>query len=227
MTTSEPAANGDGSASSIEAPDDENGSRPARLRALGAEIRARRGQRQLSTVALARSCGVSASLISQVERGLTAPSLDVLWAIARVLEAPIGAFFDDTGAASAMRPVAATGRNGPAGRGVVVVRASGRKRLGVTASLTYQLLSPDLQHRLELIWIELGPGEAGPAEPFAHPGEEQVVVIRGEVHISVGDEVWVLGAGDAITFDSASPHRAMNRGASPALVIAAITPPSF
>ncbi|HEU0115113.1 MAG TPA: helix-turn-helix transcriptional regulator, partial [Thermomicrobiales bacterium] len=58
-------------------------SRPARLRSLGAEIRALRRERRLSTVALARACAVSPSLISQVERGLTAPSLEVLWAIAR------------------------------------------------------------------------------------------------------------------------------------------------
>jgi quercetin dioxygenase-like cupin family protein len=93
--------------------------------------------------------------------------------------------------------------------------------------LTYQLLSPDLQHQIEFVWVEFQPGEEGPLEPFIHAGEEQMVVIQGEVHVWVGDEVWRLGPGDAITFDSAAPHRAGNRGTSPAIVIAAITPPSF
>lgn len=126
----------------------------------------------------------------------------------------------DRAGARALRP-------GPASPKARVVRAGGRKRLGMTPSLTYELLSPDLRHRIELVWVELGPGEAGPLEPFTHPGEEQMVVIAGELHVWIDGEEWALGAGDAIAFDSALPHRAMNRGERPAVVIAAITPPSF
>jgi transcriptional regulator with XRE-family HTH domain len=203
----------------------EQDSRTARLRALGAEIRGLRQERRRSTVALARACGVSPSLISQVERGLTAPSLEVLWAIARALDVPIGTFFQEEGDGrpepAADAALAATPPN------AVVVRADRRKRLGLTPSLTYQLLSPDLQHRIEFVWIEYGPGEEGPVEPFTHPGEEQMVVIRGEMRIWIAGEEWLLHAGDAITFDSRLPHRAINPGKTTALVIAAITPPSF
>ncbi|HEU5431246.1 MAG TPA: cupin domain-containing protein [Thermomicrobiales bacterium] len=201
-------------------------SRPARLKSLGAEIRSLRQARRLSTVALARACGVSPSLISQVERGLTAPSLEVLWAIARALDVPMGAFFQPDGDARA-EPTAAEPGAPAASPNAVVVRADRRKRLGLTPSLTYQLLSPDLQHRIEFVWIEYGPGEAGPIEPFTHPGEEQMVVIQGEMRIWIAGEEWLLRAGDAITFDSRLPHRAINPGATRALVIAAITPPSF
>lgn len=195
-------------------------SRQDRLLALGGEIRALRRERGLSAGALARRCGVSPSLISQVERGLTAPSLEVLWAIAQALEVPMGTFFQPAAVESAGSATGASTR-------VAVVRADRRKRLGLTPSLTYQLLSPDLQHRIELIWAEFAPGEEGPLEPFVHAGEEQMVVIQGEMHVWIGEEVWVLGPGDAITFDSAIPHRAGNRGEVPAVVIAAITPPSF
>ncbi len=223
MTTNETAITGIVAAAST-APGD--GSRTERLRALGTEIRALRRDRGLSTVALARRCGVSPSLISQVERGLTAPSLEVLWAIARALDVPIGTFFQDDGAPAAPG-AAATTPDPPAGKAVVVVRAGERKRLGLTPSLTYQLLSPDLQHRIELVWVELGPGEEGPVEPFTHAGEEQMVVIQGEIQMWIDGQIWELAAGDAITFDSAVPHRAINRGPVPAIVIAAITPPSF
>ncbi|MGD9712076.1 MAG: helix-turn-helix domain-containing protein [Thermomicrobiales bacterium] len=193
--------------------------REDRRRELGATIRALRTSKRLSAVALARDCGVSTSLISQVERGLTAPSLEVLWAIARALDVPIGTFFQPE---PSQPDGAAT-----AGASAVVVRASQRKKLGLTSSLTYQLLSPDLQHRIELIWVEFQPGEEGPLEPFTHPGEEQMVVIKGEMHFWVGEELFVLQAGDCITIDSAVPHRAGNRSTHPATVIAAITPPSF
>lgn len=199
-------------------------SRGERLQALGSEIRALRRGRGLSAVALARLCNVSPSLVSQVERGLTAPSLDVLWSIAKALEVPIGTFFQPNEPYPAPSEIN-TGTE-PARR-AIVVRADRRKRLGLTPSLTYQLLSPDLQHRIELVWVEFRPGEEGPLEPFTHAGEEQMVVIQGELHVWIGDEVWLLAPGDAITFDSAIPHRAGNRGAAPAIVIAAITPPSF
>ncbi len=210
-----------------------NGSRAARLRALGAEIRGLRGGRGLSIVALARLCGVSPSLISQVERGLTAPSLEVLWAIARALDVPIGTFFqqaagDGDGQAAPSAQAPSSAETEPSlQRRAHVVRAGERKRLGLTPSLTYQLLSPDLQHRIEFVWVEFGPGEEGPLAPFTHHGEEQMVVIQGEMHVWIDGETWVLGVGDAIAFDSALPHRSMNRGATPAVIIAAITPPSF
>jgi transcriptional regulator with XRE-family HTH domain len=203
----------------------EQETRQSRLHALGAEIRMLRRAQGISASALARRCGVSASLISQVERGLTSPSLDVLWAIARALAVPMGTFFQ------AVSPGVDEATDGTmdddARPKAVVVRVGSRKRLGVTPSLSYQLLSPDLQHRIEFVWVEFQPGEEGPLEPFTHAGEEQMVVIQGEMHVWVDDEVWRLGAGDAITFDSALPHRAGNRGTAPAIVIAAITPPSF
>lgn len=196
--------------------------REDRRRELGGIIRALRTERRLSTVALARACGVSTSLISQVERGLTGPSLDVLWAIARALDVPIGTFFQVDG----QRPALDSNERGDRA-GAVVVRANQRKKLGLTSSLTYELLTPDLQHQIEFIWVEFGPGEEGPVEPFTHAGEEQMVVIQGEMHFWVGGEEFVLQAGDCITIDSSRPHRAGNRSALPAIVIAAITPPAF
>jgi transcriptional regulator with XRE-family HTH domain len=189
--------------------------REERLRDLGGIIRSLRQEQRLSTVQLAKACGVSTSLISQVERGLTSPSLDVLWAIARALNVPIGTFFQGDAIEE------------PPGRAPVVVRADQRKKLGVNSTLTYELLSPDLRHQIEFIWVEFGPGVEGPLTPFTHPGEEQMVVIQGEMHFWVDDAVYVLQAGDCITIDSSRPHRAGNRSDAPAIMLAAITPPSF
>jgi mannose-6-phosphate isomerase-like protein (cupin superfamily) len=54
-----------------------------------------------------------------------------------------------------------------------------------------------------------------------------MVVIQGEMHFWVDGEEFVLQAGDCITIDASRPHRAGNRSVAPAVVIAAITPPSF
>ncbi len=195
------------------------GRRRERLQELGGIIRGLRQERRSSIGALAAACGVSTSLISQVERGLTSPSLDVLWSIAQALDVPIGTFFqeedDETEAAEHTSADA------------VVVRIDHRKKLGINSDLVYELLSPDLRHQIELIWVEFGPGVEGPLAPFMHPGEEQMVVIRGEMHFWVGETEYILQAGDCITLDSSKPHRAGNRSDAPAAVIAAITPPSF
>lgn len=199
-------------------------SRAMRLQRLGSEIRALRTERQLSSVKLAQMCNVSSSLISQVERGLVAPSLEVLWAVARALDVPMGTFFQVDA-----EPAADPDREDvpSIARKATIVRASQRKRLGLTDSLTYQLLSPDLQHQIEFVWTEFGPGEEGPLEPFVHVGEEQMVVIAGRMHVWIDGEEWALEQGDCITFDSSLPHRAANRGATTAVVITAITPPAF
>ena len=227
--------------------------------ALGRRIRAGRQERGLSTVQVARAIGVSPSLISQVERGLTAPSLDVLAGIAGCLERPISALFsaeppasggvaggtsDLEGlpahrAAAEVLPPSAPAATPAAGADPTrlaspervsrvraqLVRAGRRKTLGLPGSVTYELLSPDLKHQIELIWVEFAPGQAG--EVYAHEGEEQMVVIRGQMHYWVRGEEFVLDAGDAITIDASQPHCAVNRGAEPAVVIAAIAPPSF
>jgi transcriptional regulator with XRE-family HTH domain len=206
-------------------PFDSRSSREDRLRALGSQVRALRRDRGLSTAELVTACGVSRSMISQVERGLAAPSLELLWALARALDVPIGTFFQGS-EADPSEPEARPPAVGGQGR-ATVVRAGERKRLGLTPSLTYQLLSPDLQHRIELVWIEYGPGESGPVTPFVHAGEEQMVVIQGRMQMWIAGELYPLSAGDSITFDSALPHRALNPYDQPATVIAAITPPSF
>ncbi|MBI3972598.1 MAG: cupin domain-containing protein [Chloroflexi bacterium] len=189
--------------------------------ALGRNIRALRRERGLSTVQVARAIGVSPSLISQIERGLSAPSLDVLHSIAGYLGVPVGVLF----APDAETNVAPQPMIAQASPRAQVVRRGQRKTLGLPGSVTYELLSPDLKHAIELIWVEFAPGQEGPI--YSHEGEEQMVVIRGQMHYWVAGDLFVLDAGDAITIDASQPHRAANLGKDPAVVVAAITPPSF
>jgi transcriptional regulator with XRE-family HTH domain len=200
---------------------EETGASPGnRIEGLGAHIRGARIQRGMSAASLAREVGVSPSLISQIERRVTSPSIEVLWAIARALDVSMGAFFQDTRATPGTVPAASPSR-------AVVVRANARKRLALPNSVSYDLLSPDLKHQIEFTWAEFAPGEESPQEPYSHVGEEQMVVIEGEVHFWIDGEEIVLGEGDALTIDSGLPHRAANRGTRRAIMIAAMTPPSF
>lgn len=187
--------------------------------ALGTKVRQFRTERGMRGKELAATAGVSPSLISQIENNVTTPSIDVLRRIAAALQVSIGDFFNEEGESV---PNNRTSANRP-----LVVRVNARKKLILPKSnWIYELLTPDLQGRLELLWLEIGPG-AGQEEFSIHEGEEANVVIKGRVHIWVEDEEYVLEEGDAITFESSRPHRTVNLGSETAIVVSAITPPSF
>ena len=60
-----------------------------------------------------------------------------------------------------------------------------------------------------------------------HPGEEYALVLEGTMHLIIGDEEYVLEAGDSAVFDPSIPHRTENRGTTKLVQISAISPPSF
>jgi transcriptional regulator with XRE-family HTH domain len=189
---------------------------------IGTRIRTLRLEHGLLGKDLAKAAGVSPSLISQIENNITTPSIDVLRRIAAAVNAPIGGFLDEQEAPTIHAA------NSASPRSARIVRANARKKLLLpTSKWAYELLTPDLRGRLELLWIEIGPGLPIPHEPSMHVGEEVNVVVKGRVHIWVEDEEFVLDEGDSLSLDSSLPHRTANLDREPAVVISAITPPSF
>jgi transcriptional regulator with XRE-family HTH domain len=162
---------------------------------------------------LANAAGVSAGLVSQLERGIGNPSFKTLQAIATALDLRIG---DLVEAASPrdVRPM--------------LVRRDSRARLQVSnGGPVYELLTPNLRGKLEVLETSLPPGFSNREEPFLHDGEELVVVLEGSVDVAVGDTSGTLQVGDAITYDSGLPHWWENKTDRPAKVLGVVTPPSF
>ena len=62
---------------------------------------------------------------------------------------------------------------------------------------------------------------------LSHDGEEGGVIIQGQVEITVGDRVKVLGPGEAYYFESRTPHRFRNVGNDAAILVSANTPATF
>ena len=71
------------------------------------------------------------------------------------------------------------------------------------------------------------PGSDTGKDMLLHEGEEGGVIIQGEIELTVGDQVRVLGPGDAYYFESKTPHRFRNVGKTEAILVSANTPPSF
>jgi transcriptional regulator with XRE-family HTH domain len=178
---------------------------------LGRVLRETRAAARLSVEALAAAAGVSAGSISQLERGRGNPSFLTLRRLAAALGVPLGHFLQ-----------------GPE-TDAMVVRADKRKhlRLPTENGLVYELLTPDLTGSLEVLRSQIPPGFDNRGRPFQHVGEECVHLLSGTLQIGIGGRRFELAEGDAITYDSSVPHYWVNVASEVAVIIGAVTPPSF
>jgi transcriptional regulator with XRE-family HTH domain len=168
--------------------------------AVGPRIRALREGMALSLRDLAVRSGVSAPMLSQVERGDTSPTLAIAAKIAAGLELSLSQLLrldeDD---------------------GVSVVRADQRLLGGRADGHRYEVLTPPVPgQRAEVSQHTLAPGSAtgGPGDPPIHePGSrETAVVLGGELRLVCDGVAHDLAAGDAVTFDADLPHHFENPG---------------
>lgn len=165
---------------------------------VGANLRRLRSERGLSLEGLAKLSGVSRAMLGQIELGHSAPTINVLWKIARALDLPFSAL------------IAAPKATG----GTRVLRAARTKRLtSHDGSFSSRALFPiDEPRRVELYELVLQKGAVEKADPHPPGTRENLVVTRGLVEIVVGDEAHRLETGDAILFEADGPHSYRNVG---------------
>ena len=162
---------------------------------------------------LAKEAGISAGLLSQIERGIGNPSYRTLHKLADALGIRIGDLLE------AASPVDDSAR---------IVRRERRTRIQFgSEGLVYELLTPNLRGRLEMLQTSIPPGFSNEGDPFLHAGEECVLLLGGELTVDVDGDQDVLSAGDAITIDATKPHWWHNHTDHPALIVGAVTPPTF
>ena len=167
--------------------------------AVGARVRALRDAAGLSLRDLAERSGVSAPMLSQVERGETSPTLAIAGRIASGLDLSLSQLLrlDET-------------------RHVVVVRAGdgrSRKRGGhIVEELTPSL--PGQRADVSRHSLASGANTGGPADPPMHePGaRETALVLSGELTLAIDGGEHTLAEGDAVTFDADLAHHFENRG---------------
>ncbi|MDQ3728394.1 MAG: XRE family transcriptional regulator [Actinomycetota bacterium] len=177
--------------------------------AVGKRVRALRESMDLSLRDLAERSGVSAPMLSQVERGETSPTLTVAGRIATGLELSLSQLLRLDEAEH-----------------VVVVRANeGRSRKRGGHSL--EELTPSLPgQRADVSRHTLAAGAAtgGEADPPMHePGaRETALVLDGRLTLVVDGEAHILAEGDAVTFDADLPHHFENREDRPCEFVAVV-----
>lgn len=205
---------------------------PVTVPPVGARIRQERLARGMGLRALAREVGVSASLISQIETGKSQPSVSTLYAITTALGISVESLFD-AGEAAVLPPVTKVPGMAPGTvlHALAAFAADPGRRIG-------PLVTPDEREVLELdsgvVWERLGhvpgtdvdflqvtyrPGGASSSSGglMRHTGTEYGYLTSGELVLTLGFEEYTLRPGDAVCFESTTPHRYRNDGDVPAV----------
>jgi transcriptional regulator with XRE-family HTH domain len=205
------------------------------------KLKAFRLQNRMTLIELSNKSGVSKSLLSRIERGHSVPTITTFQKIATALGVSVSSLFgnfetgDLTVASERSRTYvlpenvsspSGTTKNGNESRTVSVVRGNGRKKLIMPWGSHYEMLCPDMQHKIEFIYLRY-PVEAKAHEFYSHDGEECGMVLEGKFKGLIGDQEVILEPGDSIYYESSIPHRWENVGDVEVKAIWAITPPSF
>jgi transcriptional regulator with XRE-family HTH domain len=191
---------------------------PAVVLQIGGRIRAERARRGISLRSLARSVGLSPSLISQIETGKCQPSVSTLYAITTVLGVSVQDVFGESGPASGPA-------SGPVAPGQVRSAVPGlaepgqREILELDSGVTWERLGHAPGSPVDFLLVSYAPG--GCSSPaghlMQHPGTEYGYLLEGELVVTLGSRSHRLTPGGSVTFTSATPHSYRNEGTVPAV----------
>ena len=184
-------------------------------RTLGRKMRQIRKSRGLSLQKVAERANLSVGLISQIERGLTSPSIRSLRQLGAALDVPVEQFF------TLAEPPKAYEEGH-------IVRPRHRRVLNLThTGITTELITPDSSGALQMFIANIEPGGGSGPELDVHEGEEAGLVLAGRLELWLGDKHFLLDEGDSFRFSSAVPHRYANPGIMTARIQWVITPPIY
>src|SRR5215475_6687370 len=159
---------------------------------IGRRLAAHRAQRGMRVAELDREVGVTPSLISQIERGMSRPSVSTLFAIAQALDVPVDAFFREPPppAAAAAQPDGPPGRAGADGPGDAgggrstagpgpaaaggryAVRRGGRAVIDIEGGVRWERLTRSTLDHLDFFELVYEPGAESHPRQYTHPGTE-------------------------------------------------------
>ncbi|TXH39128.1 MAG: cupin domain-containing protein [Rhodospirillaceae bacterium] len=182
---------------------------------LGRQLRALRKGRELSLTELAERTGLSIGNLSQIERGVSSPSVRSLKKLSEVLQVPVGDLFQETDLP-------------PAEEMNYIVRRKTRPMLHLgDTGLQKELLTPTTPGALQMLLVTLEPGGSSGPEHYTHRGEEAGLILSGALELFIEDERFLLKEGDTFRFKSTQPHRFVNGSAKVTTVLWVTTPPGY
>jgi len=158
---------------------------------LGRRIKKTREALHLTLKAIEAQAGISATHVSEIERGKTSPTVGALLRIAGALEREPAYFLEPEELSEV----------------VVVARESCVRESLPGARGTFERLTTSIPGgRIQAKLIRLAPGKAFRDEPHAHDGEEAILTLSGRVQVRLDDQFHDLAGGDAAHYDASVPH---------------------
>jgi len=180
---------------------------------IGARLKALRKARRMSLAELAIKANVSASMLSQTERGLANPSIKTIQRVRQALDVSLTALLEDTPEPHPHDPPRSKVADFDGDMQNYVRRSGDRPFLQSDATgMRKELLSPHGTHELEFMIIELMP-DSSSHDVLIGPGEKAGIVIEGEMILEIDGASTKLYIGDSFQFDSTLPHRIFNNAA--------------
>lgn len=177
---------------------------------------------------LARRVDVSASSVSQIETGRTQPSVRTLYAIVSELGLSLDEIFElvapsEMPVTSAAHATASRAAVGDRARpdAAAVYRSDAQRAVELASGVSWDRMAAWNDPDVEFLSAIYPPGSSSSrvSEQTRVGGREFGLVIAGVLTVTVGPDAHVLGPGDAISFDSATPHRLDNASALEARVV--------
>ncbi|RXT00372.1 cupin domain-containing protein [Ammoniphilus sp. CFH 90114] len=162
---------------------------------IGKKVKDLRESKGYSVREMAKLCGLSPSLVSQVERNVSSPSISTLLKMAEILHVPVGSFFSEVEHEKQ-----------------IVRKRERRKFIYPDHTTTYEFANPpELDRELRTLVVTLQPMQYTSNQKVSHQDKEICFVVAGEVSVEFEDSTHLLQEGDSIVFNSQNPHRFYNK----------------
>ena len=170
---------------------------------LAASLREARKARGLSLDAVAKLSGVSRSMVSQIERGESSPTVATLWNLTQALQVDFAGLLE--------------GKPAP---GIEVTRASAAPVIARSAGVRIRILSPaEAVGEHEVYDLAFEAGAALISDAHSAGCREHLTVIEGEMTVTSGEEDEQLGPGDTARYAADRPHAIRAKGKARAILI--------
>ncbi|WDI32945.1 XRE family transcriptional regulator [Hyphococcus flavus] len=179
---------------------------------IGSKVRQLRLNKGMALAQLSEHSGLSTAMLSKIERGQIFPTLPTLLRIAMVFGVGLDHFF----ANDANQPVMAITRKGERMR--FPEQQGSEDETYFFESLNFPATDSKINGYLANFSMN-----SHPSEPHAHEGVEMIFVLSGELAVDVGGNLQVLSEGDAIYFESTTPHTYARSGDQPCSALIIVT----
>ena len=175
------------------------------LNLLPKRLKKARQTQGLSLDAVAKLSGVSRSMVSQIERGESSPTIATLWNLTRAVQVDFAGLLDDTTAAAEIEVIRS------ADAPTIESRGSG--------CVIRILSAPEQAGAHEVYELSFSPNGALDSQAHRRGAYEQLTVTEGRIEVTSGDNACQLEPGDTARYAADVPHAIRASGAAKAFLI--------